>query len=182
MLVGRFCTGRVALLCCVLGYGGRRVWRIMVWPTRLTPFPFRPMHAWLVWSWSARVWSVYGQVAAAAVVWLVHGGLGGSMVSLASVGSVALLPDVVCVAGSPVPALVSGVLVRLIAVQCSVVMLVGWLRIGRVRCAVVLVAVVIGGRGASRCDRCGRFVWVPRVFRRPGRLLRAAWHLVLTPL
>ena len=32
-------------------------------PTRWTPFPFRPVHAWLVWCWPACVWSVFGQVA-----------------------------------------------------------------------------------------------------------------------
>ena len=62
------------------------------------------------------MWSVYGQVAAAAAVWLVRGGSGRSMVGLVSVGSVALLPDVVCVDGSFVPALVSPVLVCPIAV------------------------------------------------------------------
>ena len=39
--------------------------------------------------------SVYGQVAAAAAVWLVRGRPGRFMVSLVSVGSVALLPVVV---------------------------------------------------------------------------------------
>ena len=62
------------------------------------------------------MWFVYGQVAAAAAVWFLRGGLGGSMVGLVSVGSVALLPEVVCVAGLFVPALVGGVVVRPIAV------------------------------------------------------------------
>ena len=62
------------------------------------------------------MWSVYGHVAAAAAVWLVRGGLGRSMVGLVSVGSVALLPDVVCVAELFVSALVSCVLVRPISV------------------------------------------------------------------
>ena len=62
------------------------------------------------------MWSVYGQVAAAAAVWLVRSGLGRSMVGLVSLGSVTLLLDVVCVAGSFVPALVSRVLVCPVAV------------------------------------------------------------------
>ena len=58
------------------------------------------------------MWSVYGQVTAAAVVWLVRHGLGRSMVGLVSAGSVAPLPDVVCVAVLFVPTLVIRVLVR----------------------------------------------------------------------
>ena len=45
-------------------------------------------------SWSAYVWSVYSQVAAAAAVWLVRGCLGRLLVGLVCVGSVALLPVV----------------------------------------------------------------------------------------
>ena len=55
-----------------------------------SPFPFRPMHAWLVWCWPACVWSVYGNVLAAAVVLLVHGCLSRLMVGLFGVGSLAL--------------------------------------------------------------------------------------------
>ena len=91
------------------------VWRITAWPTCLTPFPFRPVHAWLVECWPACVWSVYGQVAAAAAGWLVCGGLGCIMVGLASQGSVVLLPDVVRVAGSFASAPVSRLLGRPIA-------------------------------------------------------------------
>ena len=132
MLVGRLCTRRVVVFCRVRAHGGRRVWRTMVWPTRFTPFLFQPMHAWLVWCWQAPLWSVYGQIAAAAAVWLMRGGLGRSMVGLVSVDSVALLPDLVCVAGSLLLALVSRVLIRPIAVYCSVVMVVGRLRIGTI--------------------------------------------------
>ena len=46
----------------------------------------------------------------------------------------------------------------------------------------MLVDVVVGGRGASRCGGCGRFTWVRCVFRQPRRLFCAAWLLVLTPL
>ena len=99
-------------------------------PTRWTPFPFRPVHAWLVWCWLACVWYVYGQVAAAAAVWLVRGCLGRLMVGLVCVGSTALLPvvvspNVVCVAGTSVSVLVSCVLVCPSAVLCSLLTLVG---------------------------------------------------------
>ena len=81
-------------------------------PTRWTPFPFRPVHASLVWCWPACVWSVYGLVAAAAAVWLVRGCLCRLMVALVCVGSIALLPvvvspNVVCVAGTSLSVLVS---------------------------------------------------------------------------
>ena len=71
-------------------------------PTRWTPFPFRPLHAWLVWCWPACVWSVYGRVVAAAVILLVQGCVSRLMVGLFGVGSLALLralarSDVVCV-------------------------------------------------------------------------------------
>ena len=49
----------------------------------LTPFPFRLMHAWLVWCW-------LGHVVAAAVVLLVHCCLSHLMVGLFAVGSLAL--------------------------------------------------------------------------------------------
>ena len=79
------------MFCCVPGYGGERAWRTTVSPTRWTPFPFRPLHAWLVWCWTACVWSVYGHVVAAAVVLLVHGCFSRLMVGLSGVGSLALL-------------------------------------------------------------------------------------------
>ena len=78
------------MFCCVRGYAGRRAQRTMVSPTRWTPFPFRPMHAWLVWCWPALVWYVYGHVVAAAVVLLVHGCVSRLMVGLLGVGSLAL--------------------------------------------------------------------------------------------
>ena len=93
-LVGRVCIGSVAVFCFVRGYGRRWVWRTTVLPTRSAPFPFQPVHAWLVWRWPACVWSVYGQVVAAAVVWLVRGCRGRLMVGWVRVGSVALLPVV----------------------------------------------------------------------------------------
>ena len=92
--VGRVCIGSVAVFCCVRGYGRRWAWRTTVLPTRWAPSPFGPMHAWLVRRWSACVWSVYGQVVAAAVVWLVRGCRGRLMVGWVRVGSVALLPVV----------------------------------------------------------------------------------------
>ena len=93
-LVGRICIGSVAVFCCVRGYGRRWARRAPVLPTRRAPFPFRPVHAWLVRLWPARVWSVYGQVVAAAVVWLVRGCRGCLMVGWVRVGSVALPPVV----------------------------------------------------------------------------------------
>ena len=94
MLVGRLRDGGVTMFCLVRGYGCRQAWRTTVSPIRWTPFPLRPVHAWLVRCWPACVWSVYGQVAAAAAVWLVRGCLGRLMVGLVCVGSVALLPVV----------------------------------------------------------------------------------------
>ena len=100
------------MFCFVRGYGRREAWHTTVSPTRWTPLPLRPVHAWPVRCLLAGVWSVYGQVAAAAAVWLVRGCLGRLMVSLVCVGSVALLPvvaspNVVCVAGTSVSLLVS---------------------------------------------------------------------------
>ena len=104
------------MFCFVRGYGRRRAWRNTVSPTCWTPFPLRPVHAWAVRCWPACVWSVYGQVATAAAVWLVRGCLGRLMVGLVYVDSVALLPvvaspNVVCLAGGSVLVLVSCVLV-----------------------------------------------------------------------
>ena len=75
---------------CVPGYGGRRARHIMVSPTRWTPFPFRPVHAWPVWCWPACVWSVYGHVVAAAAVLLLHGCVSRLMVGLLGVVSLEL--------------------------------------------------------------------------------------------
>ena len=94
MLVGRLRDGRVPVFCFFRRYGRLRAWRTTVSSTRWTPFPLRPVHAWVVRCWPACVWSVYGQVAAAAAVWLVRGCLGRLMVGLVCVGSVALLPVV----------------------------------------------------------------------------------------
>ena len=94
MLVVRLRDGRVTMFCFVRGHGRRTGWRTTVSPTHWTPFPLGPVHAWLVGCWPACVWSVYGQVAAAAAVWLVRGCLGRLMVGLVCVGSVALLPVV----------------------------------------------------------------------------------------
>ena len=116
MLVGRVRNGRAAVFCCVCGYGGRQAWRSTVLPTCPTPFLFRPMHAWLVWCWPACVWSVYGDVVAAAVVLFVHACLSRSMAGLFAVSSLALQQafapsDVVVV--MPVSVLVGNVPVAL---------------------------------------------------------------------
>ena len=115
-LVGRVRNGRVAVFCCVPGHRRQRAWCTTVLPSRRTPFPFRPVHAWLVWCWPACVWSVYGHVAAAAAMWLVPGCRGRLMVRWDRVGSVALLLVVLssnpaCVAGTSLSVLVSCVLV-----------------------------------------------------------------------
>ena len=115
-LVRRVCIGSVAVFCCVRGYGCRWARRTTVWPTRWALFPFRPVHAWLVRRWPACVWSVYGQVVAAAVVPFVRGCRGRLMVSWVLVGFVALLPVVLssnpaCLASTFVSASVCCVLV-----------------------------------------------------------------------
>ena len=121
----------------VRGYGRRQARRTTVSPTLWTPFPFRPVHAWLVWCWPACVWSVYGQVAAVAAVLLVRGRLGRLMVGLVYVGSIALLPvvvspNVVCAAGMSASVLVGGVFVCPSVVLCSLLLLVGRVCIGSV--------------------------------------------------
>ena len=115
-LVGRVCIGSVWVCCCVRGYDHRWAWRTTMLPTRWAPFPFRPVHAWLVRRWPACVWSIYGQVVAAAVVRLVRGCRGRLMVGQVRVGSVALLPVVLSsnparLASTFVSASVCGVLV-----------------------------------------------------------------------
>ena len=115
-LVGRVRNDRVVVFCCVLGHGCQWAWRTTVPPSRWTPFPFRPVHAWLVWCWPACVWSVYGHVAAAAAVWSVRGCRGRLMDGRVPVGSVTLLLVVLssnpaCVASTYVSVLVSCVLV-----------------------------------------------------------------------
>ena len=136
-LVGSVCMGSVAVFCCVPAYGRRWAWRTTVLPTLWTPLPFRPVHAWLVWCWPACVWSVYGQVAAAAAVLLVRGRLGRLMVGLVCVCSIALLPvvvppHVVYAAGMSVSVLVSGVVVCPSVVWCSLLPLVGSVCMGSV--------------------------------------------------
>ena len=138
---------------CVCGHGRGRAWRTTVSPTLWTPFPFRPVHAWLVWCWPACVWSVYGQVAAAAAVLLVRGLLGRLMVGLVCVGSIALLlvvvpPHVVYAAGMSVSVLVSGVVVRPSVVLCSLLSLVGRVCIGS-----VVVFCCVRGHGHRRARR-----------------------------
>ena len=83
------------MFCVVCGYGRWRAWCTTVWPACSMPLLFRPVHALPVGRWLACVWSVYGQVAAAAAVWLVRGCLGRLMVGLVCVGSVALLPVII---------------------------------------------------------------------------------------
>ena len=105
MLVGRLRDGGVAVLFVDMILGGRGA-----------PRCCQPVHAWLVRCWPASVWSSYGQVAAAAAVWLVRRCLGRLMVGSVSVGSVALLPmvvlpNVVCATGTSVSVLASPVLV-----------------------------------------------------------------------
>ena len=137
MLVGRVRNGRVAVFCCVLGYGGRRAWCTTVSPTCWAPFPFRPMHAWLVWCWPACAWSVYGHVVAAAAVLLVHGCRSRLMVGLFGVGSLALQralapSDVVRVVVMPVSVLVGCARVGL-CTTCRVTLpVVLWCRVDAV--------------------------------------------------
>ena len=81
---------------------------------RESPFPFRPIHAWLVWCWLACVWSVYGHVVAAAAALLVHGCLSRLMVGLFGVDCLApqralARSDVVRVVVMPVSVFVGNV-------------------------------------------------------------------------
>ena len=91
-LVGRLYNGIVAALCCIRGYGCWRAWRIMVSPTHETVFPSGPLHAWLVWCWSACVQSVNCWVVFSAAVWLVHGCVSRLMFGVCVLGSIALQP------------------------------------------------------------------------------------------
>ena len=166
-LVGRVCIGSVVVFCCVCGHGRRRAQRTTVSPTLWTPFPFRPVHAWLVWCWPACVWSVYGQVAAAAAVLLVRGRLGRLMVGLVCVGSIALLPvvvppHVVYAAGMSVSVLISGVVGCPSVVLCSLLLLVGRVCIGS-----VLVFCCVCGHGRRRAWRTTVLParWAPFPFR-----------------
>ena len=54
-LVGCVRNGRVAVFYCVRGHGRQLAWRMTVPPSRWTPFPFRPVHACLVWCLPALV-------------------------------------------------------------------------------------------------------------------------------
>ena len=126
------------MFCCVRGYGGRRAWRTTVSLTRWMPFPFRPLHAWLVWCWPARVWSVYGHVVAAVVVLLVHGCVRRLMVGLFGVGSLALLR-----------ALARSDVVRVVVLLVSVL-------VGRARVGLRLGLCCLLGRGW-----CCAGVWPP---------------------
>ena len=92
MMVGRLRDGRVIMFGVVRESCCQRAWGTTLGPTCWTPFPFRPVHAWPVWRWLACVWSVYGQVAAAAAVLFVRGYLDRLMVGLVCAGSVAPLP------------------------------------------------------------------------------------------
>ena len=67
----------------------------MLSPVHGTPFPFRGLHAWLVWRWPACVRSVYCLVLFSAAVLLVPGCVSRLMVSLGIVGSIALQPALV---------------------------------------------------------------------------------------
>ena len=154
-LVGRVCIGSVVVFCCVCGYDRRWVWRTTVLPTRWAPFLFRPVHAWLVRCWPACVWSVYGQVAAAAAVLLVRGRLGRIMVGLVCVGSIALLPvvvppHVVYAAGMSLSVLVSGIVVCPSVVLCSLLPLAAFV-LAALWCSAVFVGTIVSGRGAPRC-------------------------------
>ena len=166
-LVGRVCIRSVVVFCCVRGHGRRRARRTTVSPTLWTPFPFRPVHAWLVGCWPACVWSVYGQVAAAAAVLLVPGRLGCLMVNLVCVGSIALLPvvfppHVVYAAGMSVSVLVSGVVVCPSVVLCSLLLLVGRVCIGS-----VVAICCVRGHGRRRAGRTTVLPtrWAPFPFR-----------------
>ena len=131
MLVGRVRNGRVAVFCCVRGYGGRRAWHTTVSPTRQTPLPSRPMHAVLVWCWPACVWSVDGHVVAAAAVLLSNGCLSHLMVGCFGIGSFALQravaqSDAVLIVVMPVLVLVGGAWVGLCTTRRVTLPVVVW--------------------------------------------------------
>ena len=61
-------------------------------PTHGTPFPIRPLHAWLVWCCPACLLSVQCLVFFSAAVWLVNGSMSRLMVGLCGVVLIALQP------------------------------------------------------------------------------------------
>ena len=110
-LFARVRCGTVTVFCCVPGHGGRRAWHTTVSPIRWTPFLYRIMHVRPVWCWPVSVWSVYGQVVAAAVASLVCGRVSRLLVGLFGVGSLVLQralaqSDLVCVGALLVSVLV----------------------------------------------------------------------------
>ena len=157
LLVGRVCIGSVVVFCCVRGYDQRWAWRTTVLPTHWAPFPFRPVHSWLVWCWPACVWSVYGQVAAAAAVLLVRGRLARLMVGLVCVGSIALLPVVVpphVVYAADMSRVGAGQWRRGLSKCSSCVVCYRWLVafvLAAFWCSAVFVGTIVGGRGAPGC-------------------------------
>ena len=157
------------MFCFVRGYGGWRVWRIMVSPTCRTPVLSRPMHARPVWCWPACVRSVYGHVVAAAGVLLVCGRVCRLMVGLFVVGSLALQQ-----------ALAQSDLVRVGALL--VLVLVGSSCAGPAWYVVtVRRPPTMGDKSNNRWfDRCKKFVnSVPHSLSRPGSVTCTTHHPVL---
>ena len=168
-LVGRVRNGIVVVFVCVRVYGGRRARRIMVSPTRWTPFPFRPMHACPVWCLPVCVWSVHGHIVAAAVVLLVCGRVTRLKVGLFGVGSLALQR-----------ALAQSDLVRVGALLVS--MLVGASCSGPARYVLtVRRPYTVGEKSDDRCfDRCKKNPnSVPHSLSRPGSVTCTTHHPVI---
>ena len=125
-------------------------------PTRGTPFPFRPVHAWLVWCCPACVWSVYGQVAAAAAVWSVRSCLGRLMVGLVWWVSSRCCRWSCCRMLFAQPArpcrrwLVASWLVQVWRSAVCQRWLAAFVMV-ELRCSVVFLGMVVSARGAPRC-------------------------------
>ena len=110
--MGRVRSGRVAVLLCACGHGGRGARLATVSLARWSSLSHRPMHARPAWRWSVRARSVHGHVASAVVVLAVCGRVSRLLVGLFGVRSLSsqrafALSDLLCT-GVPLVAMLVG--------------------------------------------------------------------------